>query len=63
METFFNGWKNKHIIRPLLIQFFWMSCYKDNQLGNLLEKYKIDGVIKKYKVDNAGMDLLDFEWD
>jgi hypothetical protein len=56
LKLFFDNWKDRH---PVLLQTIGINI---DGMNNLVEKYKSEGVIKKYDNDYYGTIFSEFEW-
>ncbi|PKK63942.1 hypothetical protein RhiirC2_869524 [Rhizophagus irregularis] len=56
LKLFFDNWKGKH---PMLLQTTPLS----NSCYDLIEKYKVEGVIKKFSCSLHDLKDDDFEWN
>ncbi len=60
LKLFFDSWKGRH---PMLIQTVVVSqCSGIEEWFDLIEKYKMEGIIKKYDNDYDGDGFEQFEW-
>ncbi|GBB83123.1 hypothetical protein RclHR1_00010005 [Rhizophagus clarus] len=60
LKSIFDNWKCRH---PILLQFPKMkNMVKNTTCINLMEKYKLKGIIKKYNVSDETT-FEDFEWN
>jgi hypothetical protein len=61
LEWFFDNWKNRNpILLKLSYDTYNINLREEQQLANLIEKYKVKGIIKNYSFSSYG--LGDFEW-
>ncbi|PKY54656.1 hypothetical protein RhiirA4_473594 [Rhizophagus irregularis] len=56
LKSFFDNWKGRH---PMYLHFIKKLENNIDDLIDLIEEYKTNGVIKKF---NNGLDCKDFEW-
>ncbi|PKC06860.1 hypothetical protein RhiirA5_418991 [Rhizophagus irregularis] len=56
LKLFFDNWKGRH---PMFLQFIKELEYMEEDLIGLVEKYKVEGVVKKFDI---GCYYKDFEW-
>ena len=58
-KLFFDNWKGRH---PMLLQMM-MASTMEKKYFDLIEKYKMEGIIKKYDNNNVyGERFEDYEW-
>ncbi|GBC10709.1 hypothetical protein RclHR1_09840005 [Rhizophagus clarus] len=61
LKLFFDNWKG----HPIFLQIIPMDNYKNIEIKehfNLIENYKVKGIVEKYDIDLYGHTFEDFEW-
>ena len=60
LRLLFDSWKGRH---PMLLQTIPMDNHvRVDDYFDLMEKYKVEGIIKNYDNDLWGRNFEDFEW-
>jgi hypothetical protein len=63
LKLLFDNWKGRH---PMLLQlsssYYCMNSGDMKKYVDLIKKYKVEGIVKKYNNDWYGRTYKDFEW-